>query len=99
MVKAFWNLEKVKQEAGALGIFTDERELLECPSCGLPKDVTEESSLVTYPKDSEGMKNIGLCFSQIDENSFICPACGVTVRTEIKREKAMIVREREERYG
>ena len=42
MVKAFWNLEKVKQEAGTLGIFTDERELLECPSCGLPKDVTEE---------------------------------------------------------
>ena len=28
-------LEQVKQRAEALGIFTDDRELLECPNCGL----------------------------------------------------------------
>lgn len=42
MVKAFRHLEKVRQEARALDIFTDERELLECPSCGLLEDVTGE---------------------------------------------------------
>ena len=56
MVKAFWNLEKVKQEAGTLGIFTYERELLKCPSCGLLEDVREERVLVAYHRDSEGMK-------------------------------------------
>ena len=44
MVKAFWNLEKVKQEAGTLGIFTYERELLKCPSCGLLEDVGKSVS-------------------------------------------------------
>lgn len=28
-------LEQIKQRAEALGIFTDDRELLECPNCGL----------------------------------------------------------------
>ena len=71
-VKAFRHLEKVRQEARALGIFTDERELLECPSCGLLEDVTGEGVLATYPKDSDDMKDSGLRFSLIDENSFAC---------------------------
>lgn len=31
-------LEQVKWQARALGIFTNDRELLECPSCGLLYD-------------------------------------------------------------
>ena len=53
-------LEQVKQQARALGIFTDDRELLECPSCGLLEDVTCEGLLVTYPKDSADLKDCGL---------------------------------------
>lgn len=45
-------LAKVKAQARALGIFTDDRELLECPNCGLLEDVTAKGLLVTYPKDS-----------------------------------------------
>ena len=45
-------LEQVKAQARALGIFTDDRELLECPNCGLLEDVTAKGLLVTYPKDS-----------------------------------------------
>ena len=45
-------LEQVKAQARALGIFTDDRELLECPNCGLLEDVTAKGLLVTYAKDS-----------------------------------------------
>jgi len=41
-------LEWVKNQAKALGIFTNDRELIECPSCGLLEDVTFEGLLVTY---------------------------------------------------
>ena len=40
-------LEQVKHQARALGIFTNDRELLECSSCGLLEDVTAEGQLVT----------------------------------------------------
>jgi hypothetical protein len=35
-------LAQVKAQARALGIFTNDRELLECPNCGLLEDVTAE---------------------------------------------------------
>lgn len=43
-------LEQVKQQARALGIFTNDRELLECSSCGLLEDVTAEGQLVPIRK-------------------------------------------------
>jgi hypothetical protein len=48
LIAAVRQLEQTKQQARALGIFTDDRELLECPSCGLLEDVTAEGLLVTY---------------------------------------------------
>jgi hypothetical protein len=45
-------LAQLKQQTKAIGIFTDDRELLECPSCGLLEDVTAEGVLVTYPTTS-----------------------------------------------
>ncbi len=76
LIELFHHLEKVKQQARALGIFTDDRELLECPSCGLLEDVTAEGLLVTYPKDSKKPEDTGLRFRQLDMLSFQCPACG-----------------------
>ena len=76
-------LEKVKQQARALGIFTDDRELLECPSCGLQEDVTSEGLLVTYPKDSADLKDCGLRFRPVRRNSFACPACGTRIKAVI----------------
>ena len=52
LVELSRKLAKVKAQARALGIFTDDRELLECPNCGLLEDVTAKGLLVTYPKDS-----------------------------------------------
>jgi predicted RNA-binding Zn-ribbon protein involved in translation (DUF1610 family) len=76
-------LEQVKQQAKALGIFTDDRELLECPSCGLLEDVTAEGLLVTYVKDSADLKDCGLRFRPVDEISFECPSCGTKLKAEI----------------
>jgi len=44
------DLERIKQQARALGMFTDDRELLECPRCGLLEDVTAVGLLIAYPK-------------------------------------------------
>lgn len=83
LIAAFRELEHVKQKARALGIFTADRELLECPSCGLLEDVTIEGLLVTYPKGSTDLKNCGLRFSQVDETSFECPSCGTKIKAVI----------------
>jgi len=76
-------LEQVKRQARSLGIFTDDRELLECPSCGLLEDVTTEGLLVTYSRRSRSRKDCGLRFSQVDDTSFQCPSCGAKVQAVI----------------
>ena len=62
LIAAVRQLEQAKQQARALGICTDDRELLECPSCGLLEDVTTEGLLVTYPNTSEEVNDSGLRF-------------------------------------
>ena len=107
LIELFHHLEKVKQQARALGIFTDDRELLACPSCGLMEDVTAEGLLVTYPQDSQNTEDTGLRFRQLDTESFQCPACGATCHVpteeellaEIERERELIVREQQSRDG
>ena len=76
-------LAKVKAQARALGIFTDDRELLECPNCGLLEDVTAKGLLVTYPKDSVDLKDCGLRFCPVDETRFACPKCGTRIKAVI----------------
>jgi uncharacterized C2H2 Zn-finger protein len=76
-------LEKVKKQARALGIFTDERELLECPSCGLVEDVIAGGMLITYQKGSKDLKDSSLRFSKVDDTYFECPRCGDRVRAKI----------------
>jgi len=83
LVAAVRQLEQVKQQARALGIFTNDRELLECPSCGLLEDVTADGLLVTYPRSSRDMKDCGLRFNQVNDTSFQCPSCGANVKAVI----------------
>ncbi len=77
------HLVDVKQRAETLGIFTDDRELLACPNCGLLEDVTADGLLVTYPKDSVDLKDCGLRFRPVDETHFACPKCGTSVKAVI----------------
>ncbi|MBI5015921.1 MAG: hypothetical protein HZB55_10575 [Deltaproteobacteria bacterium] len=80
MAEAVRELEKVRQQARAMGLFAEERELLECPKCGLWEDVTCDGLLITYPKDDEGMADSGLRFREVNEDTFRCPACGSEFR-------------------
>ena len=72
-------LEQVKAQARRIGIFTHDRELLECPNCGLLEDVMADGLPVTYSRRSRNRKDCGLRFSQVDENCFQCPSCGTKI--------------------
>jgi Zn finger protein HypA/HybF involved in hydrogenase expression len=67
-------LQHVKAEAAQLGIFTDDRELLECSKCGLKEDVDVHGFLLTCFEDSLG-KDTGLRFKEVTDSEFRCPKC------------------------
>ena len=73
-------LVKIKEEAERLGIFTGDRELLECPKCGLIEDVDAYGRLFTVFKDAP-YKDTGLNFREVGnkENTFCCPNCGKVI--------------------
>lgn len=77
-------LAGVIEHASRLGLFTDDRDLLECPQCGLQEDVSSDGCLITYGRNSEGYKDSGLRFSRIHENVYKCPACGVVINQSDK---------------
>jgi len=83
LVEAICQLQEVKAQARALGVFTGDRELLECPSCGLLEDVTAAGLLVTYLKASEDTADCGLRFTQVDETSWECPSCGARIKAAV----------------
>lgn len=71
---------KLKQ-AMARGMFTNDRELLECPQCGLKEDVTGHCILITYKGDAMGV-DTGLRFPEPDDGKSVCPGCGAAVKGE-----------------
>lgn len=75
-------LHSLKKQAKALGMFTDDRDLLECPGCGLKEDVTGQGILVTFKGDYTGV-DTGLRFPEPDEDGVsCCPGCGGEVKGE-----------------
>ena len=76
-------LAKVKAQAQALGIFTNDRELLECPNCGMVEDVMATGMLVTYQKDSVDLQDCGLRFRPVGKTHFACPKCGTSIKAVI----------------
>jgi len=74
------NVSRLQREMDALGIFTPDRELLECPSCDLAEDVTIEGRLISVHLLSENLTDCGLCFKKIDEDTFSCPICGTKIK-------------------
>ena len=86
LMEMFKELHNLRQQAKALGIFTGERDILECQNCGLKEDVTFEGLLVTYFGEEVG-KDTGLRFIETeDEHIFICPNCGAKVKEDISEE-------------
>lgn len=69
-------------KARAMGLFANDRELLECPGCGLQEDVTFSGHLITSPRVAVG-RDTGLRFEELPRGGFRCPACGATVREPV----------------
>ena len=65
--------------AHALGIFPGDRELLECPTCGLMENVACGGMLFTCRPESLD-DDTGLRFEELSRGRFSCPGCGATVR-------------------
>jgi hypothetical protein len=68
-------LVALQQQARALGIFAEDRELLECPGCGLLEDVDAVGRLLTCWPSSLG-QDTSLRFEEVPGDQFRCPSCG-----------------------
>ena len=64
----------LQEQARSLGVFPGDRELLECPKCGLLEDVTCHGLLITSRPSAEG-QDTGLRFRELSGSRFRCPAC------------------------
>ena len=69
----------LQAKARALGLFANDRELLECPVCGLMENVAASGLLLTCRPESLD-EDTGLRFEELSRDRFRCPACGATVR-------------------
>lgn len=70
----------LQAEDKELGLFTDDRELLTCPKCGLMEDVRIDGGLFTCRAD-DANADTGSRFVAADESErrFRCPACGTEI--------------------
>lgn len=80
-------LAAIQKRAKALGIFTNERELLHCPACGLTEDVATDGMLFTY-SEPDLCHDTGLRFRQLNKHTFSCPACGKNVKEAISEQES-----------
>ena len=71
-------LVSLQKRAKALGVFANDRELLECPRCGLMEDVTTIGLLITCRATALG-EDTGLRFVQLADDIFRCPSCSQRV--------------------
>jgi hypothetical protein len=69
----------LQKQARSLGLFPGDRELLDCPKCGLLEDVLMGGKFITYHPGDEG-EDTGLRFEELAEGKFRCPACGSIVQ-------------------
>lgn len=71
-------LAALQKRAKTLGIFANDRELLECPRCGLMEDVTSDGLLITCRATALG-EDTSLRFVELAEQIFRCPSCAQRV--------------------
>jgi ribosomal protein S27AE len=76
----------LQKQMRALGMFANERELLECPRCGLMEDVSCEGMLLTCNSADFGT-DTGLRFEELTLESYRCPSCGQTVHEKLSDEE------------
>ena len=81
LVGLFRQLQQLQVQAKALGIFTDERNLLTCPNCGLFEDVTCDGFLITSRTLSKVPHDTGMRFREIAPDTYCCPSCQSEVQS------------------
>ena len=81
LVSLFRQLQQLQAQAKALGIFTDERNLLTCPNCGLFEDVTFDGFLITSRAHAKEPLDTGLRFREIAPDTYCCPSCHSEVQS------------------
>ena len=77
----------LQKRAKELGVFANDRELLECPRCCLLEDVTSTGLLITCRADALG-EDTGLRFVPLADNIFRCPSCALRVEASAELEQA-----------
>lgn len=88
-------LVAVQKQADQMGLFTDDRELQECPHCGLMENVTHTGLLITH-REPDLDQDAGLRFTKETDQAFRCPSCGGVVieLIAVELDKARKQRER-----
>ena len=71
----------LQAKARALGLFMNDRELLECQKCGLLEDLTFSGQLITCRAPDFG-QDTGLRFEELFPDRFRCPACGSMIQSD-----------------
>ena len=71
-------LAALQRRMKAAGLFANDRELLDCPHCGLREDVLISGLLITC-REPGFHQDTGLRFEELTADTFRCPSCGQTV--------------------
>lgn len=69
-------LVSIRAQILAQGGFLHDRELHQCPACGLMEDVLFSGKLVTYWHQSTDRVDTGLRFKEVGADQLACPCCG-----------------------
>jgi hypothetical protein len=69
-------LADIRAQAMAQGGFVGDRDLQQCPACGLMEDVLFGGKLVTYWRESAQPVDTGLRFKEVGTDQLACPCCG-----------------------
>jgi hypothetical protein len=74
-------IARVQRLAQEVGLFLEDRPVLECPRCALLEDVGCYGLLMTYPTGAPAVDS-GLRFTKDKRGRYICPNCGAVAGTE-----------------
>jgi hypothetical protein len=66
----------IRAQILAEGGFLHDRELHQCPACGLMEDVLYSGKLVTYWHQNAEPVDTGLRFKEVEADELACPCCG-----------------------
>ena len=69
-------LADIRAQVKAQGGFVADRDLHQCPACGLMEDVLYGGKLVTYWRQSAQPVDTGMRFKEVGADRLACPCCG-----------------------